>query len=406
MRYNFAAWCILLMGGIAQAAESTKVLPKGVRNINLKSVAVSLSEKTDGIGHRVELGAALEKDLTFAQIMSSESAGRAKEIEAFLLANGMNVDDVAGTFTADLRGQLQVNAAVASYGWNDSFTVAVAAPYYRAATDVNVGFVQKPAGQRFVTHLADPYHNQSASAADAAWKLNHAAEGLNDKLARLGYAKLGAWESAGWGDMTLASKKRFYQVGAVAGAWTSGVVAPTGQVDDPNILTDVAFGDGQWDVFGQLALDEQLNSRLILNQYAKFTVQLPDQRNVRVVTATEPLDVPVKRADFDLGDRLEWGTSLNYETAWGFTALVGGSSSHKQADVYRDSSGERMTELENDTEQTATQLELGCGYSTVGLYQRGKTAAPFEVKGTWIRQVVSQNSPVANAAIVDLNLFF
>ena len=405
MRYRFAA-SFWIIAGFALGAESTKVLPKGVRNINLKSVGVSLSEKTNSVGQPMELGAALEKDLTFQQIMSGESEGRAKEIEAFLIANGMSADDVAGTFTADLRGKLQVNAAIVSYGLNDTFTVAVAAPYYRAATDVSVGFVQKPAGQKFVTHLADPHHNQAASAADAAWKFNHAAAGLNNKLEKLGYARLGAWEASGWGDLTVASKKRFYQVGAISSAWTSGVVAPTGRVDDPNILTDVAFGDGQWDVFGQIAVDEQLNPRLFLNQYAKVTVQLAGQRNVRAVTSSEQLDVPTKRADFDLGDKVEWGTSLNYETAWGLTAIFGGNASHKQADVYRDTSGERLAVLEQDTEQTATQVEMGCGYSTVGMYQRGKTPVPFEVKGTWLRQIQSQNSPIAHAAIVDLNLFF
>src|SRR5690606_19827105 len=132
--------------------------------------------------------------------------------------------------------------------------------------------------RRFVAALSDPGHNQLTSAREAADKFNNAVRELNAKLVANNYQELEDWHGEGLGDTTALAKYLVYNEGPLASAVTAGFVAPTGRVDDPDILNDIAFGDGQWDIFSQVAFDQTLNRNVFFNQYAKYTWQLPSEK--------------------------------------------------------------------------------------------------------------------------------
>jgi hypothetical protein len=279
-------------------------------------------------------------------------------------------------------------------------------PYYRAQTSIEVGFQANDTAQAFLDALASPENNQVASAHEAADKLNNAVAKLNTKLADNGYRELEDWQDQGLGDMTVAAKYRFYEQSKLALASTAGVVAPTGRVDDPDILNDIAFGDGQWDVFGQLAVDEPLSGGLFLNQYAKYTVQLPGRKHVRQKTDDEPIEVEKANAKFKLGDKVDLGTSVQWQPAFGLVTGVGYTYSRKYGDVYRDVTKDSKGELETGTDQEAHNGEAVIGYSTVPAFQRGSVAVPLELKLSYVNQLASRNMPVSDLVQLDLNLFF
>src|SRR5690606_15933649 len=61
------------------------------------------------------------------------------------------------------------------------------------------------------------------------------------------YDEVGSWQGSGYGDLEMGAMYRLVDKGTWGMAVTSGFVAPTGRQDDPDILQDIGFGDGQWD---------------------------------------------------------------------------------------------------------------------------------------------------------------
>jgi hypothetical protein len=286
----------------------------------------------------------------------------------------------------------------------------MALPYYRAQTAVEVGFRQNERAAAFLAALASPEHNQVEGAREATAKLNNAVGRLNSKLLDNGYAALKNWSAQGVGDLTVAAKYLVFDTGKVAGAFTSGFVAPTGRTDDPDILTDVPFGDGQWDAFGQVAFDQPLSRYVYVNQFAKYTWQAPGERQMRDVTAEESVEVEKVATRYKLGDKVDAGLSVNYLSPGGVLLGVGHTWFQKYGDRYDGpdalSGTTRRPELAKNSNQYAENGEFAIGYSTIPAFQRGKFAAPMELKLGYQRQYRSRNMPVSDLAQIDASLFF
>jgi hypothetical protein len=324
-----------------------------------------------------------------------------------LKQNGFDEDESVGEFTADLKGHMTVFAPVMSYGFTDKLTVGIGVPVYTAATSISVGFQPNDRARAFLASLSDPKNNQSASAHEAADKLNTAVARLNQKLADNGYRELNDWHSQGLGDVTVAAKYQHFHHSVATLASTTGFVAPTGRTDDPDVLNDIPFGDGQWDLFHELAVDEELLPGLVLNQFGKYTVQLPDSKKVRAQTDDEPIEVGHVNTRYKLGDKIDAGASLRWEPRFGLVSGIGYSYFRKYGDVYRGDFDYATKEvLERGTDQRAHNAELLLGYSTVPLYMAGSFAVPLDLKLTYTRQLSSVNMPVTDLAQLDFNLYF
>ena len=136
----------------------------------------------------------------------------------------------------------------------------------------------------------------------------------------------------------------------------AGVVVPTGRVDDPDVLTDVAFGDGSWDIFAGLMCDQQLTSSLYFNQFAKFTYQLETDRLMRMKTADEALAVEKAQLTYKPGNKIDLGASVQWESDSGLELGLGYEFHRQQRDDYQASAAVEQ-ELEKDTLTQANNLE-------------------------------------------------
>jgi len=386
------------------AAESTKVLPRGVRNFNFKLVNVTIGEKTDSEGQRQPLAQPLERSITFANVLAGRSGVPATQAEAFIRANGYELDDVIGSYTADLKGQVQVTAQVLAWGITDQWTMALAVPYYKAQTRVSLGFAPHPNGQRFINLLADPLNNNTAEAREAGMQLANAVGIFNSKLEAAGYAPLEDWSESGLGDLQVVSKLRLHQGSIVSWGLMNGVIAPTGRTDDPAVLNDIAFGNGVWGTYTQFAVDQQVSPTLVFNQFAKYTWQVKGEKRVRLVTETEPLTDRESVVGYRMGDTIEGGASVGFEARWGMTAGAGYEYARKFADSYDAGSSSQL--LADETNQDVQTREFSVGYTTVALYKARRFVLPVDAKTTWRQQAVSRNAPVRDLIQFDLNLYF
>lgn len=406
LRSVFVSILGLVFSTQAYAFEDSKVMPKGIRRLTLRVVNTDINQKTDATGSANELERPLAKDLTFKDILKGEKDPVKRQVTAgYLTYENFNTSDSVGSFTADLKGRLTVFAPIMTYGLTEKVTLAAAMPVFNMAMSVGMGFKTNSTGQAFLKSLNNPYNNQTASARDAGDKINNAVARLNTKLVDNGYKPVDNWQANGLGDLQLLSKARVYDGTFVKSALTGGVVLPTGRTDDPDILIDKGFGDGQWDVFFGAAIDEPIaDTGLTLNQYAKYTHQLPGQRTVRMVTAEESIEVPKERVRFKLGDKIEAGTAVQMESDLGVGGGVGYNYYRKFGDLYK--AGASSSLLAKDSLEQSHQAELELVYSGVPAFRRKEIPVPFETKVSYKRQLASKNMAVTHFVQFDAGVFF
>jgi hypothetical protein len=406
-RNQSLAFGLLFSASAASAFESTKTLPQGVRNLNIRGLYTSTSEKTDPSGNSISLAEALWRPLRFRNILSSEEDPlKRTQLEAFLIQQGIDKENSVGDFRADLNARINVWAPILGWGLTENLTLAVAVPYYSTSTDIEAGFRANEGANDFLARLTTPSMNNYGSASEAVEKFRDAIGRLNRKLIRYNYSPLGAWNQTGWGDTTIALKYKVLDQAVLKGAVTAGFVAPTGRRDSPSILTDLPLGDGQWDIFSQITLDQQISSNIFVNQFVKYTYQAPDKRRIPWKTYDESIEVPVNSTKFKYGDKVDAGLSMQLEEENGFTAGFGALYYRKFGDRYDVSIIESKNELQRWTDQNASYGQGRIGYSTLPAFRRKEFPVPVSISMEYRQQLASRNSPMTDFAQMDLNLFF
>jgi len=407
-RNHLIAFALLFSAGAASAFESTKTLPQGVRNLNIKGIYTSTSEKTDPNGNSISLAEALWRPLRFRSVLSTEEDPlKRTQLEAFLVQQGISKEQSVGDFYADLNARINVWAPILGWGLSEDLTIAVAVPYYSTSTDIEPGFRTNAGADDFLAKLTTNSMNNYGSAQEAVEKFRDAIGRLNSKLVKWNYSELNSWNQTGWGDTTLALKYRAVNQDVMKFAVTGGIVAPTGRRDSPSILTDLPLGDGQWDIFSQLTFDQQMSSSVFFNQFAKYTYQAPDKRRVPWKTYDESIEVPVNSTEFKYGDKIDAGVSVQYESAvTGVTGGLGALYYRKFGDRYEVSEIDSKNELQRWTDQNAQYGQARVGYSTVEAYRRKEFPLPASITLEYRRQLASRNVPITDFAQMDINLFF
>jgi hypothetical protein len=403
-------WPALLGLGLASqllAFESTKVLPKGIRNVKLRTLYTTAKTKTTPEGDIEPLADRLWKPLEFRHVLSGESGLKRKQLEALMLQQGWTRNKSLGDFRAEFDAQINVWAPIFAYGFTDRFTLAVALPVYSSSTDIGVGFTANHGAQDFVTALKSPSMNNTQSAVEASQKLQNAVGRLNDKLVDNGYDTFDKWNSTGIGDTTIAAKYLAYDGSLLKAATSFGIVAPTGETESPDILTDLSFGDGQWDAFAQLIFDQNIFSWMTFNQFYKYTYQAPDRREMRLATNDETIEVGKEDLDFKLGDKIEAGTSLQFEqNSTGLTAGLGLQYFRKYGDRYEVEAIDVKNELQRDTAQQALYWKARLGYTSLPAFRRNEMKVPFVASIEYRKQYESINTPRTDFTQVDVGIFF
>ncbi|MBI2603380.1 MAG: hypothetical protein HYW48_10025 [Deltaproteobacteria bacterium] len=401
------SFSMLTFTSLSYGFEHTKVLPKGVRQLNIKSINTSIGEKSSGDGVLQPLATALEKDLTFQKIVDKEDGIKKMLAQALLhqnFAEGDNLDleKSIGHFTADMKGNIAVTASFLSYGVTENLTLALVVPYYQAKMNVDLGFAMNETGHKFVGILASPAVNK----VESAIKASNPTVGFREKLRDNGMADLQAWKGSGLGDIVLASKLRFLEAGPLSMAATNGLVFPTGAAKDPNNLIDIPFGKNSYAFFTAMLADESITDGLFFNQYAKYTTRWPSRQDVRLKTAKDPITDDVRNVNFRLGDEWEVGGSLQFEPSFGLLSGIGVTHMRKFRDHYRTSVRASDEAWEDGTDERASYAEALIGYSSLPSFKRKEFPVPFSVALEAKQHLASTNSVRKDMYTLDVKLYF
>lgn len=407
---EFIRYLVLLAtvsaGVPALGFESARVLPQGVRQLAIRGGMTQVRETTDDAGVRIPLAQPFNRPVTLGQLVAAEEGMAREQAQAYLTARGIDPQTEVGSFRGDLESSVAVVAPVLAWGITDRLTLAVAVPFYRAETAVDVEFEPSESAQAFVDGLGDPGINQRERGRQIARRINAGVMSLHERLAAHGYSPLERWSASGLGDVTAQARYLLAQGTRWGLAGLGGLAAPTGRVDDPDILTDVPFGDGSWDVAAGILADQVLAPELglFLNEHVRYTYQAPARGRFRLKTVDESIAVPVETLRYRLGSRVDLGASVQLELSRGWTGGVGLDYFSKEQDLY-DTLGKESI-LGQGSAQSGLEAEAGAGYSTVAAYQRAEAAIPIRLQVSLVRHLASRNAPVRDLAKFEMGVFF
>src|SRR5690606_21301949 len=128
-----------------------------------------------------------------------------------------------------------------------------------------------------------------------------------------GYKPIGNWHGKGFGDLETGLMINAIDKGTWGLLVYPGVVLPTGRVDDADNLQDLGFGDGQFDIFGEVASAYVFDETLTLGTTFRYTYQAPTNKELRVPDSAD-LSVSSQTGNFDVkyGDRFDFMLNTTY----------------------------------------------------------------------------------------------
>ncbi|MFZ9521803.1 MAG: hypothetical protein ACO3A4_15135 [Silvanigrellaceae bacterium] len=158
------------------------------------------------------------------------------------------------------------------------------------------------------------------------------------------------------------------------------VSAPTGHVDNPDVLSDVSIGNGTWGIGFGLTPKVSFES-FSLGIEANATAWLPSKQKMRIPFSDETIISASRR------------TTVNYRTApsWEMTAVFAGNfdwfqpqyramlKRHERDSISGPISG-NYTDLMKATERTQIEHALWLYFSTIDMFKRNEFPIPLRFK--------------------------
>jgi hypothetical protein len=397
----------VLSTSIAHAAYFD-TLPKGVRVFDYKNImarnvnsSFNQTQQATPYSYSINLNAKLLSEIPQAAYYMNDL--KAKSLNAYNMFS-------VGEYNVSAKADMNVQTFGLGYGINNKLTLYAGVPFYKAKVNINYN---RSASNNYA-QVAQALHNDGRD--DLAGVYENVIENMFDFNAsffqslvvdQYNYQPVGNWEGAGFGDMEIGA---MYQVinhtyGGLAA--TLGVSLATGKVEDPSIIQDIGFGDGQNDVFFELGGGLYLSNRLVLNSFFRYTHQLADTRELRVPTnGSFTLSDQTGSFDFKLGDKLYYNINAEYSTSDWNTFRIGYELNTQDESKYDSQYTAANQILSQNTDILSHSVRLGHTFSTVNLFKKGKFMVPGSVDISYLHMMTGRNTAKADRLEIHFRMYF
>ena len=311
-----------------------------------------------------------------------------------------------GTYELTPFAKVDVQVFGVGYGISESLTVYCGIPFYNA--EVNIDF-KRTEGNNY-SEVASMLSGEDQNL------LTNITNGLPDISSGVlqtvltdyyGLKPLGSWRGSGFGDIELGIMKRFFIVRDFGLLTKFGATLPTGRVDDPDILQDIKFGDGQWDAFFELGgglkfyfLDELNFSLRYTYQFSgEFRLRVPDIEGITLgskkllVTQT-----PGDKIDLNLNFKKNLGSSFYLDSSYLFN-FVGESK-------FKGKGSEKLDSLIQNKFSQSSSIQAKVGYSSINSYLKNEFLLPLDININYLMQFSGKNTQKVDRIQTELNLYF
>lgn len=314
----------------------------------------------------------------------------------------------------EIKGQANVDVKVFGFGYglNDRITLYGHIPIYDAQVNVDM---KRTEGNNHSKLEKTLNSNQSGDT------IIEMAKSLSGQLpdVPLGviqsyivnenqYESLGNWEARDLGDMEIGMIMRLTDWKNSGLAFTTGLVLPTGREDNPDILQDFEFGDGQTDAFFEFGGGMNFpKSNFSFDTYARYTHQFESEKTLRIPEDDEfPLASRKGKFQEKLGNRLNTTLIGTYHFN-DYFEVFGGHLYEYQASSEYDSPYTQANDIHALNSEIITHTaQIGGSFTSIGAYQRGDFLLPMKLTLSAEKFIDGQNSPDYFRYDLDVRFFF
>lgn len=208
-----------------------------------------------------------------------------------------------------------------------------------------------------------------------------------------GFKPIESWSENGLSDIEAGIRFQYLNNANWRLAVTGGVRFPTGEVDDPDNLSDRVFGTGAWGLMFHLNNDYVGIKNTLLNFTFRYEPFLPHDQTVRVLrNVNEPLSPLKEDVHIDVGDVFELEWSGTYQFPRGFSASLLYRYGFSLEDDVSGSDGRPLPALEAESDYTEHIAIAALSYSTIPLYQAKKFPVPLTASLTYRNRFAGTNN--------------
>ena len=372
---------LFLIGFQSYAMDTTDVLPKGIRNMQLRMGTVGgLNQYYSDTG---DLGYLSDKNTVSLDAATISTFNATYEVDIDRLVNALNAfgpDNLgdqffAGDLTVDIQPDLSYAAPVFLYGYTKRLTIGLGLPVFSYKTSVNTSlknsnYQEIRAQVGGVSADIDSAFNQLNANMNATF---------NKFVSDAGYSSIEQSETF-LGDIQLVAAYQLSKRKRTAQTTRLFLNLPTGPKPDPDNLADVeSFGRSSIKPVYIAAYKLSPRSQVIGSMSYNYVI--PGKMKKRV-----PLDeddsLPAanqKRTLIeDIGDTWAANIGVTWDHNSNFTSSLGYTREEKAKDSYSNSNIGDSSLLEKNTAKSVDIGRFEFSYNTISDFKQGKSAAPMK----------------------------
>lgn len=387
------------------SAQVWKTLPAGVRILGYRNVITSkVTSNFNQFRSESPLGAQFLIDARTLDQIPALGGALAQTLpqeayDAF----------VAGEYKIDASAQFQVKGSGFGWGLTDKVMFYGEIAYYNATVNANIKRTRGNSYEQFARLLAAQGGNLNSFLAENAKALFDANESTVQSFITnyYGYKPIGDWYGSGYGDMETGIMARLADTGTWGLLYYPGVVLPTGRQDDPDILQDVGFGDGQFDLFNEFATGYVVNDKISIGTTFRYTYQAPSTKTLRIPGGRD-YTLSSDKGDFNVkyGDRINWMINSTFTFNDWLSVTPSYRYMYQMSSVYDSQFEDANSYLSYNSDKQEHQVQLQTTISTIQPFLKKKFALPTQININLVDTFAGKNVPKVGRFEVELRMLF
>ena len=384
-----------------------KTLPQGVRILGYRNVTTSkVKSNYNQFRSETSLGSQFRIDANTLNSLGGNVIVPGQDINADAYNKFL-----VGEYKVDASAQFNVQGFGFGYGLTDKVMLYGEVAYYTAQVKTNIKRTKK----NTYSDTSSIIQNGSGGPGD-----DTIAEALNNLpdvdeaviqsaiTNHYGYQPIGDWYGSGYGDMETGLMAKVVDRGTWGVMLYPGMILPTGRQDDPDILQDVGFGDGQLDLFAEIGTGYIVNDYLNFGTTFRYTYQTPTSKSLRA-PESQDFSLSARKTNFNVkyGDRFNWmlNSTFGFNDWLAFTPMY--RFMYQLPSEYSSEQYQEANEfLSKNSDKIEHQLQLTTTLSSIQPFLKKKFLLPAQINMNLVQTVGGKNVPKVGRFEIELRMMF
>jgi len=396
---------ILLTLSTTSFAQAWKTLPKGVRILGYRNVTTStIKSNFDRFGSEASMSPEFKID---GELLNKITDGGVKGN----LSDQLYRDLMVGEYKVDASASANVHGLGFGYGLTDSVMLYAEIAFYNFNSRSRI---VRTKGNNYETLARSALNSSDPARQQLEYQLlQQNMVDVNERNIQhaitdyFGYKPVGDWQGQGYGDMETGVMIKTIDKGTWGLLLYPGVILPTGRQDDPDMLQDTAFGDGQYDFFGEVATGYVFNDRLSIGSTLRYTYQAPSTKSLRI---PEEQNFPLSQrsGDFDVkyGDKISFMINAPYTISDWFSIIPFYRFMYQNSATYDSPYTEANGFLEYNSDKMEHSVQLTTSLSSIQPFLKKKFPLPAQINMNLVQVVGGRNVPKMGRFELELRMVF